>query len=270
MALFTGIRAAFELDGTYKEASGNGYTGTPVGGPTFVAGKIGSAISFAAAQRFQISPTLTGQSIAGAAFSVEVWLKPSSLPASYGVILGSSSSTFGLYLKSNGAMSYFDTTNGDRLSTIGIIGTGSWHHVVFTYGDGGATTFRWYVNGAAAGTGAAGAATSSHDWVGDDAAAVKQYLGQMDMLRVWRDKALSASDVTLLWNGGAGLNFLEDINVVLPNLLTSTLTNPERANVLPFNLLSMVRGQQTIGGNRFSSIYDKPSGGSSKFNPGFN
>lgn len=136
-------------------------------------------------------------------WSIAVWVKPTTLAGNYEGLFTNVDDTCGLYLRSTGATDfYFSAT--DRQSTT-TIGTGAWSHLVIVYKGTPTNQYQFYINGtpetavAATGLGAGCMPTK----IG---APLFPYNGSIDMLGVWA-RALTSTEVTSLYNSGAGLAY---------------------------------------------------------------
>jgi hypothetical protein len=148
------------------DASGNGHTGTYVGGPTLgVAGAVGgdTAASFDGSSQYVSIPGFDISS----AITVEAWVEPAAGGETAKIVgkHGSSNPIAGTLGVFEGSPEFEITTGGDYHSVFGgsTLPVGSWSHVVGTY-DG--STVILYVDGSeVASTPASGAiATNSCNW----------------------------------------------------------------------------------------------------------
>jgi hypothetical protein len=162
------------FDGNYNDASGQGNNGTPVGAPTFVAGKIGSealhystltetgAVGGAVTNANYVSLgtnadlNLGASWTNGASFSVSLWVR---LPKGY---LGGDLPFFGSATNSAGnpgfcfcpsytlggwEWSLADSTNSFDINGLdNSINDGNWHHLAFTF-DHSAAVGTAYLDG---------------------------------------------------------------------------------------------------------------------------
>lgn len=262
MSLSSSLEAAFEFDSNALDSTSHAHTGTEQGGPTYAAGKIANAIVFGGGSRVRLSGTIiNAQPTAGDAFSIEVWLNPSALPASYGTILAENAGARGLYLKSDGTMSYWDFFAGsDHLSTTAL-STGVYTHVVFTYA-GASGNWKFYINNVLSGSGSGSALqATSLEMIGADFGGPLPYSGQVDMLRVWATYELSATEISQLYNGGAGITYpaiaLFDGLVSYWNMNNNVLDSQGVNNGTAHNLSYMTgRIAQGVTGNGTSSWVD--------------
>ena len=145
--------------------------------------------------------------------TISFWIKPSSQPTSNTVINKSFSSTIGgswlfSYDNSNGGQLRFIAIIGGvlKIVTSGVITSGSWHHVVGTY-DG--STVVMYLDGSSTGTpvsvsGTLDTSTNNIEIGRYSDLGGYNFSGAMDELNIW-NRALSSSDVTALYNSGAGV-----------------------------------------------------------------
>lgn len=154
----------------------------------------------------KITCTSTNIPTGSSARSFSVWVKLTGamLPFHYGTGGGSFGLMFGLYIDT-ASISMFGY--GADLTVTTTNATGTWIHLVVTY-DGTTTTI--YKNGSSVGTGTPSLNTTTgssfvigHDngtWAGGGSS------GNICELGCW-NRALSGSEVTSLYNSGAGLTF---------------------------------------------------------------
>ena len=185
---------------------------------TFGAGKINNAVNVvrASSQYLSIASSLSWN---GGVYSIAGWFNPSSQPASgqyytIGAVSEAVTDTIlGLaYYNDAGTYKIYASRTKYGVADQGVfeaqtLNTGTWYHLVITY-DG--TNVRAYVNGtllgspgAASGNGNDGANNRSE--IGTGAADNLTHLadGSIDEVGFW-NKALSAQEMTDLYNGGAG------------------------------------------------------------------
>jgi hypothetical protein len=116
---------------------------------------------------------------------------------------------YGLSLSGGSLVAYVFTNGVNRTSNTISLPLGSWHHAVGVW-DG--STIKLYLDTAtAAGNNAAGAAsndTARTLYIGSSVTASRTWGGFIRRVRLYRNVALSASDVATLWNGG---DFMQDV-----------------------------------------------------------
>lgn len=103
---------------------------------------------------------------------------------------------------------YFNINNGVQINANANYADGTWHYIVGTW-DG--STANLYIDGSNVATGSySGSITASSTlWLGSTSEGNitnQRYLGQLDEIGIW-SRALSPSEVTALYNGGAGLTY---------------------------------------------------------------
>jgi len=222
MALTDNLLCYYKLSDPTDE-TGN-HAGTDKNTPTYAAGKIGNAVTFASASKQYIE--LANNFINVGAISVSVWLKTSST-AQYQTYFGISTSNNYYYIK-------FDLNgNGWGARQPGVwwrpnsltayrmwlsndaIPSDSWAHVVVTF-DGTTTAPIFYINGSpvsgvtvkqTSGT-PSGVISSAPGAIGRGGGYDGYYSDACgtDELGVW-SRVLSAAEVTALYNSAAGLQY---------------------------------------------------------------
>lgn len=183
--------------------------GTINGSVTYATGVLGQSAVFGgtAADYVGIPPLLLqGLGVTTDPFSVSVWVYPTVLPGSgYGAIIVDGANSAGLYFKSNGSMSWWTFLAGsDHASATSVVAINTWTHVAFTY-DG--LLWKMYINGSLSGSGSqAGIIGYNLASIGGGGTTPIPYTGRINALATWK-KTLTAGEVVLLYNGGAGLPY---------------------------------------------------------------
>ena len=166
-------------------------------------------------------------------WSISMWLKASTLMAPTIISAGS-----------NGFLAYYSPSewrimNGSGNSWIfsnafNIGATNKWYNLIFTYNG---TDLTVYQNGTKYASKAESFSTNSFDtpirigWSGDGGG--NSFIGLVDEVGVW-NKSLSPTEVSQLYNSGAGLPYL----TLTPTQINVTLiipTNAERKSINTFN-----------------------------------
>lgn len=109
-----------------------------------------------------------------------------------------------------GSLAQWTPTGGNWSHSISSAPSGYWHHLVGTYDKVAA---KIYVDGVLRATGGAYSTNLNHTgtigvafaWGVDKAAAAKECRCSIDQLGIWKDVALTAGDVGLLYRGGRAL-----------------------------------------------------------------
>lgn len=166
-------------------------------------------------------------------YSAAIWFKRSSSSTQYAnnvnTILSAATigdrpaggAWFGLGLSKNGttdqvpAVGYGDTSLEFSVKGTQAVANDEWHLLVVTI-DHDSAVVTLYCDGVAVGTGTAPAAllagTSTTTKcglgrAGTTAGCSRSLIGSMDEFSIWYGRALSADEVSALWNGGAGLPY---------------------------------------------------------------
>ncbi|MDD5626262.1 MAG: DUF2341 domain-containing protein, partial [Patescibacteria group bacterium] len=190
---------------TAADSSGHSSTGTLTNGPTWVAGKFGNGVNFAATNDYVNIPT---SDISNTAGSISVWVKPS--------WNGNDNTKHAIFTNRNGCVGtwvgiYKDTDNYMKVNPGGSTAkvdvsswtAGTWHFITFTWDN--ATGSKLYIDGGAAASynGALG--------MGVLAQCIQQYIGLVveyqnypfygviDEMNLF-NTVLTSSEVTDLYN----------------------------------------------------------------------
>lgn len=139
-------------------------------------------------------------------FSVEAWIKQDGVGgSSFGRILDKVVGTAGyLFGSLSNAISFRVYTNGTQYVSNAISQTGyAWHHVVGVWNGTSVKLYYDNTTGTATATvGVPGDDSSRELYIGQRFAADSGWDGQIRRVRIFRNKALSAADVTALYNSG--------------------------------------------------------------------
>lgn len=209
--LWDNLQAYYTADNTPNDALGN-YNGTLTNGATYDTGIINNGFSLDGVNDYvDISPSL-GASLTAptSSFSYSAWVYKTK--SGQAVIVQNGGSSFGctMAVTSGGFIGLFyggsSAVQGSTTSA-GFINLNTWHHVVATYDGAGNVSF--YRDGASAGTYSIswtdGAGTADA-WIGSFLGSSNFFGGIIDEVGIW-DRELSASEVTELYNSGAGKQY---------------------------------------------------------------
>lgn len=216
--LTNNIVAYWKLDGNASDASGSN-TGTVIGATADSQGKISSAYSFDGTDDYVSAPNSTSLNIQGNTISLSAWIKPSEIKTQMIVTkikeVGTHTSPYFQY----NLQLYGPSTNLYPRFCLSINGTiyyaakstlnltlNQWYHVVGTY-DG--TNMRLYLNGSQVDTTSISGnitAYSTPVYLGVNGALGEAFKGAIDEVGIW-NRTLTASEVTQLYNAGAGLTY---------------------------------------------------------------
>ncbi len=231
----SGTYAYWPLDtGTGTRAydvSTTGDSGTLQNAPSWVAGKLGQAVSFnGSTQYLSTSTTQTNPST----FTVELWFKTTTTQG--GQLIGFGGNQTGastnhdrqLYMTDGGQL-IFGTNNGTihTVSSVGSYNDGNWHHVAATIGAAGLTLV---IDGSRAGTD--GSTTTGGNYAGywrpaydnlsgwPSAPTSAFFAGSLDEIRVY-DRQLTDAEIQGDYTAGNnGMRFAH----TLPNVTPGTST----------------------------------------------
>jgi glucose/arabinose dehydrogenase/PKD repeat protein/fibronectin type 3 domain-containing protein len=191
------------------DASGNNNTATLVGGPTWVAGKYGKAVSFDQVNDYLSVPNSFSLNIAGSAMTLSMWINTGSI-SSDSVVLAKFWNTnmsspyyqYGLELSGGKPKFYIGTSAG-------LVGAGmdtalalnQWTHLAVVFNG---STAQFYLNGTLVATKSLVASITARGMplrIGADADPWQFYKGSLDNVRIY-NRALSALEVTVDMNSG--------------------------------------------------------------------
>ena len=217
MALTDNILAYWKLDGNSNDsvASNNG-TDTSI---TYSAGNgliVQGAGFDGSTSKIALSTTAFGTT---STFSVSMWIKHSSFASRQGLFVKASGvsnvgACFWIEVSSVGtnniSFGVMDSgLSGATATSSGTVTDGVWNHVVCTC-DG--TNQKVYINGSLSNTTACAGATINNITMDTTLGywgsyASLPYGGAMDEVGFWSGKALDSTEVTQLYNSGAGLSY---------------------------------------------------------------
>lgn len=185
-----------ESSGNALDESGNGASAT-LTGVTRVTGKSGNAVSFAAAGQKVVAATSPKTAITGS-FTLEAWIKPTTLPASFEPIIIKAAgypSDYTLDLIGNQLMWKWAGGSGYYYSS-SVIQANTWQHIAIVF-NAAANNYVFYINGASAGTGSETVGPSGLDgplYIGATDNATDYFPGAIDEVLIYA-RALSQSEV---------------------------------------------------------------------------
>lgn len=222
--LGTGLYAVYKAENNANDSLLN-YNGTPMGGLTYSTGKSGNAFQFNGTTSYVGLPNNTFNFTGD--FSISSWVnfKSGSGSANGYIFINWTAITWtsnlaGWRFSTSGNGIYFTTYNGTQTSV--LLGTGSgipaldssgWRHIVFTRTG---TTYKLWLDGGAY------TATSTTMLAPKYQGTIIPKIGRLgdatmggfddynsnkidiDEVNVWKDKALTAAEVTELYNAGTG------------------------------------------------------------------
>jgi hypothetical protein len=194
------------------DSSGNGHNGTLVGGATFGTGMVRNDLSLSGTSQFVTIP----QHLLDNAreMTIACWVRVRTDRVWARVWDFGNSQTVYMFLTAHNGQTntvrFAITTNGNgneqQLNGTAILAVNTWTHVAVVLNAGGGGTL--YINGASVATNAAltlrpadlAPIPTINNWIGQSQFAVDPFLaGEVDEFRIY-DKALSAADVTTIFN----------------------------------------------------------------------
>jgi len=203
-SLLTDLQAFYKLSDT-SDSSGNGNTLTNIGGVTFAPGKIGDAAILDGST--QLLFTTIPQTVSE--LTVSAWVKASISQQDWACITNVGNSEFNLFSQTAGSGILSLYAGGGVNATSSSILDNTWHHVLATCNAIG--DLKVYDNGTLVLDGVNIGSTSfdlssGGFFIGaDSVASANAFLnGQVDAVGIW-GRELNNAEITLLYNGGSGL-----------------------------------------------------------------
>lgn len=223
LGLQANLGSFFSLDNTLNDATGNVTALTNNNSVTFVTSPappsaVTRSANFVNASSQSLSHAdATGLNVAGIDFSIQIWVY---CTANTRFALSKNSGSFGNreysieYSFGSGASNpYIMRLNSSgAFGTTGNFSNNAWHHVVYTFNNT-SKAYVFYVDGASAVSGTAGGvslAGTSDFYIGantNGGAPGTFWDGNICLVGTWRNRILTAGDVTLLYNSGNGLSY---------------------------------------------------------------
>lgn len=208
--LWDGLQAYYTADNTPNDALGT-YNGTLTNGATYGTGIISNGFSFDGVNDYvDVSPSLgTSLTAPTSSFSYSAWIYKTKSGQAFIFQNGGSNYGCSMCVTSGGYLGlFYGGGSFVRGSTsAGFINLNTWYHCVVTYDGAGNLSF--YSNNNSAGTFSIswtdGPGTADA-WIGSFLGASNYFGGIIDEVGVW-DRVLSASEVTELYNSGAGKQY---------------------------------------------------------------
>lgn len=209
--LWDGLLAYYTADSTANDALGT-YNGTLVNGATYGTGIINNGFNLDGINDYaSISPTF-GSSLTAptSAFTYSAWVYKTKSGQAFIVQNGTVDMGCCLFVTSGGfvGLTYQGVTQQTSSSiSAGFVNLNTWHHLVAAYDGAGSVTF--YNDGADVGTKSISwtdGTGTSNTYIGTYSGISNYFGGIIDEVGVW-DRQLTASEVTDLYNSGAGLQY---------------------------------------------------------------
>ena len=222
MALTDGLVSYYKFDGNANDSVGSN-NGIVHSATVTSSGKINQAYDYnynSGTQYISYSSTELNQNTFNNDYSVSLWVKPNAFPSSdwYTIINKSYTShtspyyQFLLKAQSNGFQFLFTDSSNNSAQTIDYnTSTIKWYHLIFTY-NSTAKQFNIYVDGINRGNLIVGNHTNYNTYITTGILSnlttnsKYQMKGSIDEMGFW-NRELSASEVSTLYNSGAGLSY---------------------------------------------------------------
>jgi hypothetical protein len=206
-AIWNNLKAYFTADNIASDSTG-GYTATLVNGATYATGKIGSAFSFDGVNDYvNISPLGSSFSAPTSAHSYNAWIYPTSVTG-YNWIIQNGLNNSGTSMILNGdKLCFFIQGGNNQTTSSATLTVNTWTMVTVVYNGAGSVSF--YKNGVLSNSNSASwteIVAGSNTYIGAYIGAVHFFDGKIDEVSAW-SKALTAAEVTELYNAGAGKQY---------------------------------------------------------------
>lgn len=203
MALTTGIIGYWNLQGNSNDVTGNGRNGTD----TNVTYSTGNGLILQGGGFNGSSSNITlASTITQTDFTIAGWIKSSYSGSGSYQTLASWTGSYYLVIQAS-ANSYdiqFGTAGGAINSSRTGLNDGNWHFLVVTITGG--TAGALYIDGVADGTGTVSPFIGLTMYFGSITNSSNYATASLDEIGIW-SRALSGSEITQLYNGGAGLTY---------------------------------------------------------------
>ncbi len=257
----SGMVAWWKGDGDGLDAVGTNH-GTPQGGATYDAGKVGQAFSFDGGADFIDAGTdeVFNFDNGTGDFTIDAWINPVSFPeAASGIVAKATQgpySGWAFYVYNDGRLGFGGVGGWQVTSAAGTITQGNWAHVSVTKsGD----IYTLYKNGIAVGsTTRAGALETSATSlrIGTDYSDSLRFQGLIDEIEIFT-RALSPGEIVAIYNAGcAGKCFTPDTTPLNFSLGSVSGASPGSGQTTTYTVtginvaaaISITGGQYAIGG----------------------
>jgi len=230
----TDLIAYYSFDGSNATDIHTGtHNGTLVGSPTFPSGKNSNCIDFAnntSLNYFTIADSNDFSFTNGTTdvpFSMSMWVNFSNFSTTGNWLINKRSATTGndewsLAFISGGALTFakFQYNNNGIVQLIstntGIFSTSTWYHIVYTdNGSGAVGSGKIYIDGAlnvSSNSNSGGTYTRMNNGTRQVYCGINswspevgfKHKGQLDEIAIWKNRELTSTEVTQLYNAGAG------------------------------------------------------------------
>jgi hypothetical protein len=212
MALSTNLVSYWKLDESSGDAADSvgANTGTNVSVTNDASGKINYCNSFSGSTSFTEFATKLG-TVWDNPYTISMWVKPTALDTTNGdTLLWCGDRNQQHIIGSNGKLA-ITTYDGSAKNVTGntVLANGNWYHVVFQRTSG--TAGKIYVNGVddtnvTSMTNPANTLTEGFRLASRESNTATNFNGRIDEVGIW-SRALTAGEVSQLWNGGAGSQY---------------------------------------------------------------
>jgi len=206
--LWNDLLAYYTADNTPNDALGT-YNGTLVNGATYGTGIINQGFSLDGVNDYlSVSPTL-GSSFSSptSAHSYSAWVYKTTSGQKFIIQNGNAGMGTCMIVTTGNNLGFTYQGVTSILSSSGFMTLNTWIHCVITYDGAGNVEF--YKNGASAGSGSISwtdGTGASNTYIGTYNGISNYFTGLLDEIGIW-NRVLTPSEVTELYNSGAGLQY---------------------------------------------------------------
>lgn len=243
MALTDNLVAYYKLDGNSNDSVGSN-NGTDTG-VSYVSGKINNAGSYNGSTSHTAVPNNSALQLSTG--SISFWFNTTSNLSSWRGLVAKQGA-FGVFLNSGELTLYDWGTDLNRASGV-TPSINTWHHCVLSFQSGVTNGTKLYLNGTLIFTTTITVSSQSEGVsiaAGNYAGNIQNYNGLIDEVGIW-SRALSPTEVTQLYNSGAGLQY-PFVFVIPPTITTTSVSHITNRNAqLNLELTSDGGATTTIG-----------------------
>jgi hypothetical protein len=219
LGLQTSLGAFYSLDNTLVDATGNMSDLTNNNSVTFsspggtLTAVTNAAIFASASSQYLSVAAASAINMGSTSFSVQLWYYNTggggAIPINKRVGFGNGDfQTSSTFTGGASAVNWRSQSDTGTVCNSGNLSQNTWHHYVYTYNSTGNAQFL-YVDGSQVDTNTGGSVPSGTGnlHIGANNGPGSYVDGRIALVGLWKGRVLSSSDVTALYNSGAGLSY---------------------------------------------------------------